>query len=233
MKIYVICGYGLPKDIRKDQNYLTYLHVAFNRIYAESVNQSTILIPSGGSTSCEPPFVGTEAEIMENYLEQHIEHAGITEQTRDWKFYPEKESLSTLENLLFVKNIVNQNNFVGDVIVFCEKTREERIKKIAMSVFGDRVANIIAIDFDVSRNRYLDPQVIAKKEAEELRESLWALENPERIEKHHKLFEKKLVFLRGEQKRGVLHVDAVAEWYKIRPQIVKELMPDHPFFADK
>ncbi len=233
MSIYIICGYGIPKSIELDRNYSAYLTIVFNTVYAESAGRPAALIPCGGPTSCMPPFEGTEAGAIADHLRERIDRAGLAESSKDWRTFPEETSLSTLENLLFAKKVVAANHLEGEVVVFCEKTREARLQKTAERVFQDHPVRIAAIDFDTSKNRYLDPALIAKKEQEALEESLWTLERPERMQKHHELFEKKFEFLRERQRQGVSHVDAVTEWYTRGSELLRELMPDHPRLVSK
>lgn len=68
MKIFIIPGYGIPESIERDQSYLTYLHVAFNRIYASAKGEKALIIPCGGPTNCAPPYEGTEAAIIGGYM---------------------------------------------------------------------------------------------------------------------------------------------------------------------
>lgn len=230
MEIYIVCGYGTPKDITKDQNYLVYLSAVFNAILESSAGKPAAIIPCGGPTSVEPPFEGTEAGAMSEYLQGLAHNYSAEGQTSVWRFFQEDTSLSSLENLLFAKNFIDHESLEGSVTIFCEKTREHRMNETAKKVFGDRVVNVVAIDFDASKNRHLDPQIIEKKEADALAEALWTLEKPERLPLHHQLFEKKFNFLRERQRQGISHVDAVAEWFKVGPKILRELMPDHPLF---
>ncbi len=230
MHIYIVCGYGTPKDIAIDRNYPVYLSAVFNALSESSAGKPATIIPSGGPTSVEPPYEGTEAEAMSDYLQKLANTSAPAGQTSDWTFYPEDRALSSLENLLFAKQIIEQESLEGPVTVFCEKTREHRLTETAKKIFTDREVHVVAIDFDSSKSRHLDPDIIARKEAEALTEALWTLENPERLLKHHQIFEKKFEFLRGRQQQGVSHVDAVAEWIRTSPEILRELMPDHPVF---
>lgn len=229
MNIYLICGYGIPKDIRGDQNYCTYLHLVFNRMYELSARQDAVIIPCGGPTNCEPPFEGTEAQLIAEFLRDLMNREVTREHTRGWNIFPETKSLSTLENFIFAKEIIQQQALKGRMHVFCEKTREQRIRLFADHIFQDQAVDIFAIDFDISKNRYLSPEAIRQKEDLATQEGLWTLQSPERMQKHHELFDAKFAFLRKRQSEGCSHVDAVREWYTREKQIMREIMPDHPF----
>jgi len=228
MNIFLICGYGIPTDIQQDTNYRTYLHIVFNHMYELAANQSAVVIPCGGSTKCDPPYTGTEAEVIAVYLRELMAREETNRQTSRWSIFPEETSLSTLENLLFAKEIIQTQNFTGPMSIFCEKTRESRVEAFAEKIFGEGRVRVQAIDFDVSKNRYLDPEVLSKKETLALEEGLWTLENPDRIQKHHAFFQKKFEFLRRRQSEGLSHVDAIAEWYMMKEEVMRQLIPDHP-----
>jgi hypothetical protein len=232
MNIFLVCGYGMPKDIQEDQNYSTYLHLVFNRIYELASRQEVAIIPCGGPTNCDPPFQGTEAEAIASYLHHFMNRETVRQQTKDWTIFPEARSLSTLESLLFGKEIIHQRKLHGPVTIFCEKTRERRLRVFGDAVFQDTPTEIYAIDFDVSKNRYLDPEIIQRKEDLAIQEGLWTIQDPERIQKHHELFEAKFAFLRKRQSEGLTHVDAVQEWFKNEKRIMREIVPNHPFLEE-
>lgn len=231
MNAFIICGYGIPEDIAHDVNYTTYLHLIFNSIFTDAAKQESIIVPCGGPTKCDPPFEGTEAEMLADYLSKLAKRKEVSEQTKKWKFVPEKESLSTLENLLFAKKIFDNTVSIENIMIFCEKTREKRVQAFADQIFDQNVS-VSAIDFDISKNRYLDPDALNKKEALAMKEGLWTLQEPERIKKHHELFEKKFAFLRKRQSEGLSHVEAVEEWFKHWKDLTRELMPDHPLLKE-
>jgi hypothetical protein len=232
MHIFLICGYGIPKDIQRDQNYLTYLSIVFNHIYTLAVGQEAAIIPCGGATNCEPPYQGTEARAIADYLDQLMHREETVRQTSLWRVLPEEQSLSTLENLLFAKDILEAEHLTGAITIFCEKTREDRLRAFMTHLFPDTTTQVYAIDFDISKNRYLDTATIQKKEASSIQEGLWTLQAPDRIQKHHELFQRKFAFLRQRQSEGLSHVDAVKEWFEHEPEIIRSLMPDHPLFKD-
>ncbi len=229
MKVFIIPGYGIPESIERDQNYLTYLHVAFNRIYNAAKGEKALIIPCGGPTNCTAPYEGTEAAAIAAYIRKLIDQPAMGDRCVKWSIKLEDRSLSTLENLVYAKEIIDGENDVESTVIFCEATRQRRLQMVGGVVFGQSVfMKVEAIDFDISANRYLDPAVIERKENTEIQGSLWALENPERLAKHHELFERKFALLRSLQDDGMSHVDAVAEWYRRAPSMIAELMPDYP-----
>ncbi|HBP00443.1 MAG: hypothetical protein UU48_C0011G0009 [Candidatus Uhrbacteria bacterium GW2011_GWF2_41_16] len=227
MTTYIICGYGIPKDIDNDENYHTYLNIVFNHIYSKSVIDEVVIIPCGGPTAMESPYEETEAAVIAYYLQKIMKRPELKHSTEKCKFYLEQKSLSTLENLVFAKQIFDEQKLNGMIVIFCEETRRERVRKVTDIIFGSE-AIVQSIDFDVSKNRYLDAKIIDQKESIALQESLWTLESKERLEQHHEFFKRKFSFFRERQNQGIPHVDVIEEWYVRMPQLMKELMPDHP-----
>lgn len=225
MQAFIICGYGIPENITQDVNYTTYLHQVLNSIYTTAKGQEALIIPCGGPTKCDPPYEGTEADVIAEYLSKLADREQMNEHTGSWKIVPEDESLSTLENLVFAKRLLN-NKAVKHVTVFCEQTRVARVTAFAQEIF-DQQTTVTPIDFDISKNRYLDPAVLGRKEAAAIEEGLWTLEEPDRLERHHEFFTRKFAFLRKRQAEGLSHVDAVKEWFENK-EVVRKLMPDHP-----
>lgn len=229
MQIFVVLGYGIPVSIETDENYLTYLRVAFNRIFDEAKDEPTLIIPCGGATSCTPPYDGTEAEMMGDYIKKLIDRPAMGIKCSQWSIQLEAQSLSTLENLVFAKVIIDQAGSAESITMFCEETRSDRIRKVGEAIFSGTIPLVVEpIDFDISENRYLPSEIIEKREQAEIEGSLWALESHDRLIKHHELFERKFTLLRSLQDAGMSHVDAMTEWYRRAPALVSELMPDHP-----
>lgn len=232
MHIFIVCGYGIPVDIEKDANYPMYLRLIFNRVYQQARGAEVSIIPCGGPTNCNPPYEGTEAHMIGAYLKSLMERKDVVASTASWNILEEDQSLSTLENLVFAKRVIDQHSLSGDITIFCEFTRTQRVRVFADSIFEGRSIRIEGIDFDISKNRYLDPEVLEKKEALGLKEGLWTLQESVRLERHHEFFEKKFEFLRRRQAEGLSHVEAVEEWFKNEKDLMRQLMPDHPLIQE-
>ena len=215
--VFLVFGYGIPRNILKDENYNFYLKMVFNRIYNITTKNQTkkpLIICSGGKTDMFKPYKRTEAEEMIKLFKSLRERPFLKKITRNWLFIPEKKSLSTLENFLNCQQIVKKRRVKkANFYIFCEKTREKRIKILAKKIL-DKNYNflIIPIDFDVSANRYLSIDFIAKKEKTELKHDLWALQSPKNLKKYHKIFAERIEYL---QKAGPnRHVEAVEKWWE-------------------
>lgn len=199
--IFLVFGYGVPKNILKDEAYNFYFKMIFNKIYdlviRDNINRPFIIF-SGGKTDCFKPYKRNEADEMIKFFRTLSKRPFLRKVTKAWFLIPEKKSLSTLENFLNCKKIISKRKIKqANLYIFCEQTREKRIKILAKKIFNKNYhCLIIPIDFDTSPNRYLDPKFIAKKERAELRHTSWALQGPENLKKHHKVFRGKIDYFR-------------------------------------
>ena len=226
--VFLILGYGIPKNILKDENYNFYLKTVFNKIYdlvTKNKAKSPVIICSGGRTDMFKPYKRSEAGEMVKLLEKLSKRLSLKEITKDWSFVLGKNPLSTLENLLNCQKIIQKRKIrKSNLYIFCEQTREKRIKILAKKILNkNHNFKVIPIDFDISSNRYISLEFLAKKEKAELNHSLWALQNPENLKKHHKLFKERITFLRKAGPK--VHTKAVKEWWKKK---LKELETKSP-----
>lgn len=227
MYVFLILGYGIPADIDHDQNYATYLNIVFNRMFAVAGGVPALIIPCGGATNCTPPYEGTESTMIGVMVQRLIDRPAIGDRCKDWKIATEDQSLSSLENLVFAKRIIDAQSDVFGVTVFCEMTRGSHVRAIVDRIFdASTPVAIEPIDFDVSANRYGDVAFLEKKSIVETKMSLWALESSEHLARHHELFVRKFALLRRLQDEGISHVDAVREWHRQAPVMTAELMPE-------
>lgn len=201
--VFIVNGYGVPKDILTDENYQRYLKDSA-AIIAQS--ESPLVIVSGGATDMFPPFDRTEAQEMKTAL------AAVSGFDQQIEIILEPTSLTTLENFLFSKQVLDDRGLDNvELHIMCEWTRKDRVEKIAQRVFGFNPI-VHAIDFDQSPNRYLDPKFIAQKEEVALKFELWALENDENAKKYHELAEKKIRTFR--EAGPDRHTDAIREYWE-------------------
>lgn len=213
MKTYLILGYGIPKKIENDENYSRYLGVVFNTIFAQTQisNESAMIMFCGGLTDMYKPYKRIEAQEISRYFKILADRDVCRAITKRWKYLLEKKSLSTLENLIYAKQIIDTKYIdTSSLTIFCETTRFCRVKRLVKHLFGK--AKVIDIDFDVSSSRYFDPKLLEHREqtAEEL--ECWALESPKHLKEFRKLFVEKMKFLRkaGPKK----HQEALRDWWK-------------------
>lgn len=216
-QVFLIVGYGIPKDIMKDVNYDFYLKIAFNKIWdiviAEKI-EAPLIVFSGGKTDMYKPYKRTEAGEMMKLFKTLCARDSVKSETKKWKLIAETASLSSLENALFTKNLLLKKDVTDmRVTTLCEYTRVARVQKITLRVFG-KGSHVIGIDFDQSPNRYLDPAVLKQKEDLTIKYDLLALKDAETLRKHHAIHVERIVYLR---KLGTkAHAAAVKQWWTER-----------------
>lgn len=164
-------------------------------------------------TDCFKPCKRNEAEEIIKFLKKISNKPFLKKITKDWTFIPEKKSLSSLENFLNCLQIIEKKNIKGaNFYLFCEKTREKRVKTLAKKILKNYKFKILPIDFDVSQNRYLDLEFLKKKEKMELKHSLRALKSPQNLKKHHEMFEEKIKYFRKED--IIKNPDVIRKWWE-------------------
>lgn len=196
--LFLVFGYGIPKDIFQDDNYKTYLGITFNTIFdqVQKTRRDAYIIFSGGKTAMAEPYTRSEAGEMKKYFEFLLERPFLNEYAKRVHLLTEEESYSTLENILFTKKITENKDINPENIhIFIEKNRKRRVEVLAKKIF-ERPAKVHAIDFDKNEARYMDPAKIRQKENMELIKALWALEKPENMQKYHELFKERINLLR-------------------------------------
>lgn len=179
---FLLFGYGVPKNILKDEQYNFYLKIAFNQIYDIVEKQDIkkpLIICSGGKTDMFKPYKRSEGGEMVRLFKQLAKRPAVKTETKGWRIKAEAKSLSTLENMVNCKAMLQTAGMRrGTVYIACEFTRKGRIQKVAKAVFGKRYKiQVIPIDFDISINRYLGQERLKEKEKYETRHALWALKS--------------------------------------------------------
>jgi hypothetical protein len=201
-------------------------------MFSQAGGKPAAIIVCGGPTNGLPPFDATEAAGMAEYLGELRNRESMLGQCDAWTIYQEGESLSSLENLVFAKRLMTRENLEGSITIFCEATRETRIQETGRLIFGE--VKIQAIDFDVTKNRYLDSAVTQQREDLALQEALWTLQDDTRLASHHAFYEKKFAWFREQAAQGIPHVDSIEAWYKTKlHELVHECMPNHPMFRNQ
>lgn len=217
--IFFILGYGIPQEILKDENYNFYLKMCFNKIYTATIKNkfdNPSILFHGGNTDCYKPFTRNESDEMIKFFKEFTKRPDLKTITKNWNYIPERKSLSTMENLLFAQKILNKNKIKeGTITIFCEYTRQKRIKILSKKILSPTFTlKIVPIDFDVSLARYFDKSLIQSKENQGLKMDLWALESTKNYKQYHKLFEEKISFLRKYGTKNNAHQKALKEWWE-------------------
>lgn len=224
MNIFIVPGYGIPKDIFLDISYGIYLRLVFNTIYEKNSGGDPLIICTGGPTDMEHPFLRTEAHEQRRFLHSLADRPFCADQTASWRFVEEDTSLSTLENIYNTAQYLEKENICeGIITIFCEYTRCAKMKAVCTMIFSSFDVQVIPIDFDTSAYRYLDHSYLLAKEEKELAHYRWATMSPKNMQAHHRAYEEKLAFLRSPEQRE--NPDAIKLWWKERmEQLEKEAL---------
>ncbi|HPA25276.1 MAG TPA: hypothetical protein PLK76_00720 [bacterium] len=218
--IFIIPGYGIPKNILKDEPCKRYLGLVFNQIYQiclDKKEHKPIIIFCGGHTDIFKPYKRTESAEMKKLFLWFAKRDFVKNYTKSWQYKIENKSLSTVENLLFVKKITDTLNGEKYFYIFVEYTRIFKIKTFAKRIFVNKFS-IIDLDFDLSINRYRDPEFIKKKEKIEIKFGLKSIKDYKFLLEYRKVLHERLSFFRnlGPQQ----HKEAINIWWQNK---IKEL----------
>lgn len=164
----IINGYGVPKDIFRDQNYHAYLGQILNYLWVNYSQQKLNIILCGGNSDMYKPYKRTEAGEMYKWLHPRFKKLGLN---KNWQLIKNNSGLSAVENLLSSQELINS----GAIIYFCEMTRKVKSQKLVSQIFG-KESQVMAIEFDTSPARY-NTKIRAKLEKEDLKYSLRALKD--------------------------------------------------------
>lgn len=212
-KIFVVLGYGVPKNIMTDDGYSRYLGAIFNKIYDIAASDTAIILFCGGKTDCYPPYKRTEAEEMTKLFKSFAERGFVKAKTRRWKYVKEKRSVCRLENFLYAYEYIIKNKIKNPIItIFCEYTRQKRAGELVKKIFRGYKIKLEPIDFDLSCNRYLDKEFINKKEAMQIKRSLRALQDKKELKAFIQNHKDKLKFFRVNN--YINNPKVVEEWWK-------------------
>ncbi|KKQ40639.1 MAG: hypothetical protein US58_C0014G0001 [Candidatus Magasanikbacteria bacterium GW2011_GWA2_37_8] len=175
-KIFVVVGYGVPKNIMIDDNYNRYLGTIFNKIYDVTASNTAVILFCGGKTDCYPPYKRTEAEEMVRLFKSFADRGFVKAKTIKWKYIKEKRSVCRLENFLYAYEYIIKNKIKNPAVtIFCEYTRQKRAMELVKKIFKGYKIRLEPIDFDLSYNRYLDKKFINEKETRQMKRALLAL----------------------------------------------------------
>lgn len=215
--VFLILGYGVPKNINQDENYKTYLKFVFNSIYDTVLKnkiKKPLIIFSGGKTDIFKPYKRSEAGEMIKFFKTLKNRNFVREITRDWDLISEAKPLTTLENLLFSQEILKKKKInQAQIYIFCELTRVKKVRVLANKVLTKKYKfKVIGIDFDHSPNRYLPLEFIRQKEAEDIKLALWALKSKANLKKYHQIFQERIEYFR--QQGPDKHLQAIQDWWQ-------------------
>ncbi len=212
--IFIVPGYGIPKDILKDEPYRRYLGLVFNCVYQiclDKKENKPVIIFCGGKTDVFKPYKRTEAAEMKKLFFWFAQRDFVKKYTKGWQYKLENSSLSTLENILFANKIIEKIKVDKNIFIFVEKTRENKIKVLTEKIVKNKT-QIISLDFDLSINRYREIEFLIKRESYDLGLSLKILADEKLYKIFRKILLERIEYLRkaGSKK----HREAVHVWWQ-------------------
>ena len=202
-KIFSIFGYGVPKDIMKDDNYRRYLSIVFNHVFDVAAGENAVILFCGGPTDCFKPYKRTEAGEMAKLFKSLAGRKDVKKQTKKWKYVLRSKTVCGLENILYTVGYLKKNRIEkAEVVIFCEQTRALRIRRLVG--YGQKHDKLLRknkfvvtpIDFDLSSNRYLDKKFILKREGHDFDMEFEAIQSREALLKWRQWHLDKLDYFR-------------------------------------
>jgi len=212
--IFIIPGYGVAKNIFKDEQQKRYLGLVFNHIYQiclETKQNSPLIIFCGGPTDLFKPYKRTEAGEMKKFFIFLAKRDFVKKYTKNWRYALEQKSLSTMENILGAERIARKIAGQKKFYIFVEKTRERKMNILAKKIIK-RNFKVIPIDFDLSLNRYYDPEFLKKKEDWDIKMASKSLKDKKFFDQYRKTLEQRIKYYReaGSKK----HRETIYQWWE-------------------
>lgn len=194
--VYLIFGYGIPRDILRDAAYRAYLGGVFSFISRDVARRRVrqpVVIASGGPTDCFPPFRRLEGvELLRGFRALASPSA-----TRSWRLLTERTAPSTLENITGSRDVLRRRRIrPGSITMFCEPSRARRVRTIGRRVFERVPLRVVAIPFPAPTEPSQNRRAIAAKERRAIAYDSWALRSPANFRRYHALYRRKLEFTR-------------------------------------
>jgi hypothetical protein len=190
MKIFIVPGYHLPKDISKDEVYKIYFNYVCQEIKKTCLNGEKItVLLSGGNIDMDQPFDRIlSKEMKESFL------ATSNSYNLNCTLFTEEKSLSSIENLIYSKEIIDEIEGDKLIYIFSDLQRAKRTQLTADIIFKNY--KLLTIDLSSKEERN-NQEIVEKKENLALNFSLWALKNKDNLEEFKQVYVDKFKLLRS------------------------------------
>jgi hypothetical protein len=127
MKMGIVCGYGNICD----ENLKSYID---NVVKYACQNEISVLILTGGYTFTKSNI--SEAKLMSELVLQYTDKLLI---------YLEEESITTLHNLLYAKDLIEKLNLTAiELYIFCDTIRELKVKILGKIIFDSEFKKVVS-----------------------------------------------------------------------------------------
>ncbi len=198
--VYLIFGYGIPRDIVRDPAYRQYLGGVFAGILRDVLRRRVrqpVVIASGGRTDCFVPYRRYEGAELLRGFRALAQRPSVAPVTRSWRMLTERTALSTLENITGSRDVLRRHRIRPTAItMFCEPTRSRRVRTIGRKVFPRVRLRVMAIPFPVPTEPVSNRHAVAAKERRAIAYDRWALRSPANFRRYHALYQRKMRFMR-------------------------------------
>lgn len=198
--VYLIFGYGIPRDILRDAAYRAYLGGVFSFISRDVRRRRVrqpVVIASGGHTDCFAPYRRYEGGELLRGFRALATRPSVAPATRSWRLLTERTALSTLENITGSRAVLRRYRIKpSSITMFCEPTRSRRVRTIGRKVFGRIPLRVVAIPFPAPTEPSQNRRAIVAKERRAIAYDRWALCSPGNFRRYHALYRRKLEFMR-------------------------------------
>lgn len=205
MKIFIVPGYHLPKSIESDEVYIKYFSYVCEEInkLCKDRDKITVLL-SGGNIDMDKPFNRILSQEMKKPFDVVAKKFNINCTT-----LTEEKSLSSIENLIYSKNIIDKINGDKEIYIFSDLQRSERTKITTDIIFNKY--ELLTIDLG-SKEEKQNQEIVNKKENLAIKLSLWALKNNENLEEFKNVYIDKFKLLRNVSLEN--RKEAEINWWK-------------------
>ena len=198
--VYLIFGYGIPRDILRDAAYRAYLGGVLGFISRDVVRRRVrqpVVIASGGRTDCFAPYRRYEGvELLRGFRALAV-RPPVAPATRSWRLLTERTALSTLENITGSRDVLRRRGIKpGSITMFCEPPRSRRVRAAGRQVFGRIPLRVVAVPFPAPTEPSQNRRAIAAKERRAIAYDRWALRSPANFRRYHARYRRKLEFMR-------------------------------------
>lgn len=190
MKIFIVPGYHLPKDLFLDEVYIKYFSFVCREIKKICDSKDKVLvILSGGNIDMDEPF---DRILSVEMKKPFLDIAGMHD--LKCEVLTEVKSLSSIENLIYSKEIIDSIEDENDIFIFADLQRSNRTKLTADKIFAKY--HLLTIDLSSGEEKN-NQEIVNKKEALALNFSLWALESANNLDEFKKIYIDKFKLLRS------------------------------------
>jgi hypothetical protein len=212
--LFIVPGYGVPKNIFKDENYLKYLNYASNYLSQFTLRNPDVniaIIFCGGKIDMYKPYKRTAASEMVKLFRKIIDKKFTKDALSQITILEEAKSFSTLDDLLYTKEVMSKKRIHPDkIFIFCESSREDRLRKLAEQIFGQPSTTLPIVL--PAKGQKKDPRLLKQKEEVALRWSLKALKDSNYLKKYRTIYREKLDLLRKTPEAD--RPKALLQWWK-------------------